>query len=69
MLLVAPGEAEDEVADDVALDFGGTGFDGVAAGAQVRIGPEAVVDGVGIVGQKLTIRPEEFLRYLLEALI
>ena len=45
-MLVALGETEDEVADDVALDFTGAGFDRVAAGAQVSIGPGAVVDGV-----------------------
>ena len=34
------------MADDVALDFTGAGFDGVASGAEVAVAPGAVVDGV-----------------------
>ncbi len=55
--------------NDVALHFGRAGFDGVAASAQVGVGPEAVVDGMRVAAQKLAIVAEQFLGDLLEALV
>lgn len=55
--------------NDVALHFGRAGFDGVAASAQVGVGPEALVDGVRVTAEKLAIGAEQFLRDLLEALV
>src|SRR5277367_4393969 len=69
MGLVASGQAKNEMPNDVALHFGGAGFDGVAASAQVGVGPEAVVDGVRVAAEKLAIGAEQFLCDLLEALV
>src|ERR1039457_7605740 len=41
---VALGQSQDEVADDIALDLGGAGFDGVAARPQIGVGPLAFVE-------------------------
>ena len=49
--LVASGQAENKMSDDVALHFGSAGFDGIAARAQVGVGPHAVVDGARIAGE------------------
>src|SRR5580658_1617553 len=57
------------MSDDVALHFGSTGFDGIAARAQVSVGPHAIVNGARIAAQQLAVRAEYFLRDLLEALI
>src|ERR1700722_862057 len=66
---IASGQAQNEVADDVALHFGSAGLDGVAASAQVTIGPGAVIHGVRIVAEKLAVRAENFLGHLLDTLI
>src|SRR5205814_1152884 len=52
--LVAARQAEDEVSDDVALDFRRARFDRVAAGAQVAVRPLAVVDRALVTGRQLT---------------
>jgi hypothetical protein len=66
---VASGQTQNEMPDDVALHFGSAGLDGVAAGAQVAVGPCSVIDGVWIVAEQLSIGAENFLGDLLQALI
>src|SRR5437660_10434777 len=41
-------QTEDEVPDDVALDFGSTGFDGISARTEITVGPDAFVNGAGV---------------------
>src|SRR5580658_11006112 len=67
--LITSGQAENKMADDVALHFRSTGFDGIAARAQVGVGPHAVVNGARVAGEELAVGAENFLRDLLEALI
>src|SRR5215831_18260578 len=57
------------MADDVALHFGGSGFDGVSARAKVAVRPDAIVDGVGIAGKQLAVGAQQLLSELLDALI
>src|ERR1700693_3813806 len=57
------------MADDVALHFRCARLDGIAAGAQIPVRPEAVVDGVWIAAQKLPVGTKQFLCNLLEALV
>src|SRR5271169_5094802 len=67
--LVASGQAENKMSDDVALHLGRACFDGISAGAQVGIGPHAIVNGARVAGEKLAVRTKDFLSDLLEALI
>src|SRR5205085_1256821 len=67
--LVASGEPENKMSNDVALNFRGARFDGVAARTEVTVGPEALVNGARVTREKLTIRAKHFLRELLQALI
>src|SRR5271167_807249 len=67
--LVASGQAENKMSDDVALHLGGACFDGVSAGAQVGVGPLPFVDGVRITCRELTVGTEDFLSDLLQALV
>src|ERR1700730_580309 len=67
--LITSGQAENKMADDVALHFGSAGFDGIAARAQVGVGPHAIVNRVRITAKQLAIRAENFLCDLLQALI
>src|SRR5579862_3318108 len=63
------GQPEDEMSDDVALDLGRAGLDGVAARAQIGVGPLAFVEGaVATLGQ-LGVGAEDLHGHLLEALI
>src|SRR5271168_2273417 len=55
--------------NDVALHLGGAGFDGISAGAQVGVGPNAFVDSAGVAGQELAVRTEQLLGDLLKALV
>src|ERR1039457_4021621 len=66
---VALGQSQDEVADDVALDLGRAGFDGVAARAQIGVGPLAAVEGEVGAARQLAVWPEQLHGHLLEALI
>src|SRR5208282_4492619 len=67
--LVASGQAQNEMADDVALHFGSACFDGVSAGSQVGVGPEPLIDGVRIACHELAVGTQNFLGDLLEALV
>src|ERR1700733_9930379 len=67
--LITSGQAENKVADDVSLHFGSTGFDGIAARAQIRVRPHAIVNGTRVASQQLAVWAENFLRDLLQALI
>src|SRR5580698_3562762 len=67
--LVASGQAENEMPDDVALHFAGAGFDGVSAGAEISVGPQPFVDGMRVSAEELTVGAENFLGDLLEALV
>src|SRR5580692_7046051 len=62
-------ETENEMADDVALDFGCASLDGVSASSQIGVRPKSIVDGVGIACHELAERTENFLGDLLEALV
>src|SRR5262249_28730798 len=66
-LSVASRQAEHKVADDVALNLAGAGFDGVAARAQVAVRPFAMIDGVRACAAKLPIRAEHLHSDLLHA--
>src|ERR1035438_7878451 len=66
---VALWQSQDEVADDVALDLGGAGFDGVAARPQPSVGPLAVVEGDFGAARQLAVWAEQLHGDLLEALI
>src|SRR5579883_2681393 len=57
------------MADDVALDLAGSGFDGVAARAQIAVGPLAFIEGVRRSVRELAVRAEHFHGDLLEALV
>src|SRR5487761_1985398 len=67
--LIALGQAQHEVADDVALNLRRARLDGVAARAQIPVRPLALVDHAGRSVRQLPIRPENLHRNLLEALI
>src|SRR5581483_2255219 len=62
-------QAEHEVADDVALNLAGAGFDGIAARPQVAVRPFAVIDGRVAGGGQLAVGAEHLHRHLLQALI
>src|SRR5580693_5885984 len=53
--LVASGQAQNEMANNVALHFRGAGFDGIATSAQVSVRPDALVDGVRIAAHELPV--------------
>src|SRR5258708_4612425 len=67
--LVTLGQAEHEMADDVALDLAGSGFDGISAAAQILVRPLAFVERIGGAVRELAVRPQNFHRDLLEALV
>src|SRR5580704_7566029 len=67
--LVASGQTENEMADDVALHLGGPGFDSIPASAEISVGPKPFVDGVRVAAEELAVRAENLLRDLLEALV
>src|ERR1700675_1475428 len=48
--LVASGQAQNEMSNDVSLHFGSAGFDGISAGSQVRIRPNPAVDRARVAG-------------------
>src|SRR5207244_5230819 len=54
-------QTEDEVPDDVALDFGSTGFDGISARTEITVGPDAFVNGAGVAAGQLAIGSQQFL--------
>src|SRR5256884_9788467 len=62
-------QTEDEVPDDVALDFGSTGFDGISARTEITVGPDAFVNGAGVAAGQLAIGSQQFLGELLQALV
>src|SRR5262249_29479184 len=68
-LSVAFRQAEHKVADDVALNLAGAGFDGVAARAQIAMRPFAMIDGVRACAAELPIRAEHLHSDLLHALV
>jgi len=57
------------VSNDVSLYFGSAGFDGIAAGSQVGVRPDPVVDGARVAGQQLAVGTQQLLRDLLESLV
>src|SRR5947209_11300378 len=59
-------QTEDEVPDDVALDFGSTGFDGISARTEITVGPDAFVNGAGVAAGQLAIGSQQFLGELLD---
>src|SRR5271168_5019422 len=67
--LVASGQPENEVPDDVPLHLGRAGLDGVSTSSQVSVRPHPFVDRVRIACQQLAVGAEQFLRDLLEALV
>src|SRR5580704_9427501 len=56
--LVASGQAENEMPNNVSLHLGGAGLDCISAGAQVGVRPEPFVDCVRIAGKQLAVRAE-----------
>src|SRR5271168_4547786 len=53
----------------VSLHLGGAGFNCISSSPQVSVGPNSLVNGVGVAAQQLTIRTEQLLRDLLEPLV
>src|ERR1035438_2373706 len=66
---VALRQSQHEVSDDVALNFGCAGFDGIAPRPQVRVGPLAIVESAVARSRQLAIRAEHFHGDLLQALV
>src|SRR5215472_6227807 len=62
-------EAEHALADDIFLDFGGTALDGVGAGAQKRVLPEAVGHRPRAALDELRVGPLDLHGQLLEPLV
>src|SRR5580704_16297548 len=67
--LVASGQSENEMSNDVPLHFGGPCLDSVSARAQVAIRPNPFIDGTRVAAQQLTVGTEQLLRDLLKALV
>src|ERR1700754_3519484 len=66
---IAFRQAQHKVADDVALDFAGACFDGVAARPQIAVRPFAVINRLVACAAELPIRTEHFHCDLLHSLI
>src|ERR1039458_679495 len=67
--LVASGQAENKMANDVPLHLGGAGFDGISASAQVGVGPNPFIDRARVPAEELAVGAEQLLRDLLKALV
>src|ERR1700734_91211 len=67
--LVASGQPENKMPNDVPLHLGGAGFDRISARAQVGVGPNPFFNSVRIAAEQLAIGAENLLSDLLEALI
>jgi len=57
------------VPNNVALNFRGSGFDGVTTRAQVLAAPHAFIESICLVLTKLSVGAQQLLRYLLKPLI
>jgi len=53
--LIASGQAQNKMPNDVSLHLGSAGFDGISTGSQVRVRPDPVVNRVRVAGQQLAI--------------
>src|SRR5260221_2863966 len=67
--LITSGQPQNEMANNVPLYFGSASFDGISARPQIRVRPDPFVDCTRIAREQLAVRPENFLRYLLQTLV
>src|SRR5260370_37157648 len=67
--LVTLRQAQHKMPDDAALYFRCTCFDRVPARPKIAVRPDAFIDRMTVIGKKLTIWPEDFLRDLLQPLV
>src|ERR1700722_12918639 len=66
---VALWQPEHEVPYNIALNFGRSRFNRVAARTQISVGPLPFIEGVGRPVRQLSVRTENLHRHLLEALV
>src|SRR5580700_9415765 len=67
--LIASGQAQNEMSNDVSLYLGSAGFDSIPTGSQVPIRPNPVVDRPRVASQQLAVRTKQLLSDLLETLV